>query len=177
MELIKDMIKQFYPLLMMFACVLFVVAVFFAMPMYGEKGLFRGVGKLFSGMELKDYQVVGFDHLINVSTPFCPTVKYRAGVQTVGSILLFKEQFETNLEEEYEIYLLDIKNEEGVSVLDIMTAEEIEMLQEIPMAFIYEKEQDVLYCLQSGVFTVQIKLCGAKGGQMLYEFRLPVEVD
>ena len=175
MELVKDLIRQFYPVLIMTSTVLFVVYIFFSIQIYGGKGVMEGAGQLFSPT-LATGAIInnGLDYLENSNVGVMPEVRYIGGIRTVGDILIFKELFEMS-EDDSEIYLLDIKNGDGASALVKMSMEEIAGLEYIPAPFIYEKDLDMLFYFASGSYTVSIKVYGIDGCQEIYEFTMPVE--
>ena len=185
MEMIKEIVKQFYPIVMMVACVLFVITVFFSSSVHGGRDIFAGVAMFFSPMIKEDSHNTQFHDLDSFVSEYVPVIKYGAGVQRVGDGISFKGMFEVvkedgsivrgDTEDEFSIYLLDIKNQVGNSVLIHMTEDEIMEIIEIPAPFVYEKEQDILYCFETGIYTVYIKVFGANGGQEIYKFQLPVE--
>lgn len=187
MEMIKDIVRQFYPLLILTSCVLFVMGVFFSAPIYSGEGVFEGAGELFSPVaDTGEIKSEGISYIEGSVSGYMPVIRYASGVQKTGSYIVFKDMFivqkedgsvvSGSEEDGFAIYLLDIKNHAGKSVLLTLSAEEIEALEEIPAPFVYEEEQDILCCFLSGVYTVQIKVYGAHGGQEIYEFQLPVEV-
>ena len=185
MEMIKDIVKQLYPLIIMLICVLFVTGVFFSETFLEKKGVFQGSGRLFEPVLEEKIKNDGLHYLDVVVSTYVPVVKYVASAQTTGSSIRFKEQFEVtkedgsvvkgSVEDEFAIYLLDIKNMAGESVLLRMTEDEIAREEEIPASFVYEAEEDILYCFENGIYTASIKVYGANGGQKTYEFMLPVD--
>ena len=181
----KDIAKTFYQMLIMLACVVFVIGVFFCVFVYEKNNVFEGVGILYKPMLKEEVVSDGISYMNAYVSKFVPTIKYDGGVQLQGSFIPLKRQFEVlkedgsvvrgDIEDEFSIYLLDIKNQRGDSVLAQMTTEEIADIEEIPTAFIYEKEQDRLYCFETGIYIVTIKVYGANGSQDIYEFQFPVE--
>lgn len=187
MELIKDIVKQFYPLLVMLGCIGFVTWMFFSSDTFGKEGIWEGTGKVFSQVigsdELKNE---GMDYIGSFGSNYVPVVKYMAGVQVIGTSISFKDMFSVknesgswvsgSTEDDFVMYLVDIKGLAGNSVLAWLSTDSIGQMQEIPAPFVYDKEQDVLYFFGSGTYTVFVKLYGNSGSQITYEFRLPVEV-
>ena len=82
-----------------------------------------------------------------------------------------------SVEEDFAIYLMDIRNMDGNSVLEVLSSAEIEDMEEIPATFIYDREQDILHIFGSGIYVVYVKVYGSSGGQVVYEFKLPVEAS
>ena len=186
MEMIKTIVKQFYPLMLMIACVLFVVYIFFSAELNEGKGVFEGAGNVYAPMIGKDeVKNEGLNYMENNAQSYVPLIKYNSGAKAVGDCVKFKELFlvqkedgsfvNGDTEDGFAIYLEDIKSKAGNSVLERLSSEEVAQMEEIPASFIYDKEQDLLYIFGSGTFVVYIKVYGSGGGTELYEFNLPVE--
>ena len=187
MELIKDVIKQFYPLLIMCSCVLFVIYVFFSAGDYGNEGIFENIGYIYRTMigddAREDDSIL---YLASSTDAYIPAIKYNSGAKSVGECMKFHSLFLVEMqdgsfvsgdeENGFALYLEDIKNTSGNSVLERLSSEAIDELEEIPAPFIYDKENDLLYVYSSGVYLVQIKVYGTGGGMQVYEFNLPVEI-
>ena len=188
MEMIKNLIKEFYLLLIVLACVLFVVGTFFLHSMFGKNTVFQSVGGVLnpvidSGVVKTD----GIAYVEDIVSDYMPEIKYVGGIQSDGSYIYFKEQFTVKLEDGtvvsgneedgFAICLLDIKNQLGQSVFLTLTADEIADMTEIPASFVYDKEGDILCCFQDGIYTIYLKIYGANGGQEIFEFQFPVEVN
>lgn len=187
MELIKTLVKQFYPIMIMFACVSFVVYMFFSAELNGGNGVFEGTGNVYVSMIGTDEVTNnGLNYAGNTADSYVPSIKYNSGAKAVGDCLSFKSLFDVqkedgtiangSTEDTFALYLMDIKNQTGNSVLEILSSEEIAQMEEIPAPFVYDKEQDLLYLHGSGVYTVYIKIYGSGGGMEIYEFQLPVEI-
>ena len=188
MEQLKEIIKNKYELLIMTACVLFVIGVFFFSAKEGGIGVFATVGDSVFFM-LKEQELVneGVQHLQNSGGGYVPIVKFEAGPQKVGdcvelkSLLLVRQEngvYVSGKEEDgFAIYLTDVFSESGNSVLQVMSSEEFTHMEEIPVDFVYDKEKDLLYILGSGVYSVSIKIYADNGGMETYEFQLPVETS
>ena len=176
MELIKDIIRQFYPLLIMCACVSFVIYVFFSANYNGGKGVFENTGNIYAPMiEDDELKYDGLNYIGEEVNRYVPEIKYNSGVKQVGDIVTFKELFLVNKEDEFALYLIDI-TQSGNSVLEFLSSEELEDMEEIPAPFVYDKEHDLLYIFGSGTYKVKIKIYGSSGAIEEYEFNLPVEI-
>lgn len=187
MELIKDIIKQFYPLLIMCSCVLFVIYIFFAAGDEAGKGVFENAGEVYTSMiDTDGLKNDGLSYAGNNSDAYVPSIKYNSGAKNVGDCVSFRSLFlvekkdgslvSGDAEAGFALYLEDIKNKSGNSVLERLSLEAIDQLEEIPAPFIYDKENDLLYVYASGVYLVQVKVYGTGGGMQVYEFNLPVEI-
>lgn len=186
MEMIKSIVKQFYPLLIMMACVSFAVYTFFSGSLNGGEGMFEAGGNIYAPMlgtdEIKND---GLSYIGGASAGDVPVVTYASGAQQSGTNLIFKGLLSVKksdgtivnatTENDFTIYLQDIKTLSGESVLEVLSTSEIENLGEIPAPFIYDKVTDRLYMYSSGIYIVQVKIYGSSGGQEIYEFQLPVE--
>lgn len=188
MELIKDIVRQFYPLLIMLSCITFVLWIFFSSDIFGGDGVLEGGGKVYAPMMGTDQlKNDGLSYVGGASSGYVPVVKYSAGAQNVGEEAVFKDLFSVkkengsfvngSTEDGFALYLMDIRTASGNSVLATLTAEEIENLEEVTTAFIYDRENDILYFHGSGTYIVYIKVYGSSGGQKTYEFKLPVEAS
>lgn len=160
MEVIKSIVKQFYPLIIMLNCVLFTLWVFFSATIYNGNGVFEGGGKLFAPvLEADETKTEGFNYVSGSAGDCILKVECNAGVQTVGGSISVKNLLSVNKEDDVTIYLMDIRNQTGESVMDT----------------VYDKEQDTMCFHKSGTYVVYIKIYGVNGSQEAYEFRLPVE--
>lgn len=186
MEIIKSIVKQFYPLLTMMACVFFAIYTFFSANLNNGQGMLEAGGNLYAPMLETDELINdGFSFVGDSSREEVPVITYISGVQKVGTNFIFKSLLNViktdgtvvngTTEDGFALYLIDIQTKEGKSVLQTLSATDIENLEEIPSAFIYDKAADRLYLYSSGLYTVYVKIYSESGGQETYEFKLPVE--
>ena len=172
MELIKDVMRQFYPVLIMTSCLLLVLSIFFS-----ASGAWGKSGNIFSfALETRKIQNECFDYIEESMEDFFLDVRYIGGVKSVGEIVCVQELFAMENQEAYEIYLVNIKQENGDPAMVILSAEDIAAMEVIPAPIIYEKESDMLYFCSSGLFTMSIKVYGTNGSQRSYDFKMPVEL-
>lgn len=182
MEAVKNIIKQFYPLLMMLCGFSFVVTVFLS----DEKNVFVQSGEVYEPMRNDGAtKNEGFGYMEGAQIPGVPNIKYAKGTQVKGQQVRFKECFavtktdETavggNQEDDFAIYLIDITDADEKSVLKFMTADEIQNSGEVTASFVYDKENDMLFFHKEGIYNVRVKIYGKNGGQKTYDFLLPVE--
>ena len=186
METLKSIIRQFYHVSLLLLCLIFVIYVFFQDGIEGQRDIFTAVARIFDSMlEEETIQCNGLSYIENEVSDEVPEIRYVSGAQQAGTNLIFKsllsvkkangEIVNGTVEDDFAIYLLDIKTLGGESVLETLPTAEIENLGEIPAPFIYDKGTDRLYIYSGGVYLVQVKLYGSSGGQEVYEFHLPVE--
>ena len=61
--------------------------------------------------------------------------------------------------------------------MEVMSANDIAQLEEVPAPFVYDKENDLLYIFASGTYHVIVKIYTDSGASQSYEFQLPVETN
>ena len=188
MDMIKDIVRGYYPLLIAGTCVLFVVGVFFSDTGNGGMGVFGTAGSTYEQMIDKEDVGTNGANLIGAAgagTGDVPVIKYASGARVTGEVVTFKNLLKVLLsngtevsgstEDGFAIYLVDIRNAEGNSEMLVMSEQEIDDLEEIPASFLYDKENDKLHLHKSGTYTVIVKIYGATGLSDEYQFKLPVE--
>ena len=183
----KIFLKQMFLLLVVFMGVMFALYIYFSAPFNGKKGLVKGTGtyvEAVMGTESNGGSNVDYEEDEEKETSTFQ-LKYIYGTQTVGACVKFKSLLTVTtedgekpgeLEDDFTIYLNDITDMNGNSVVEKLSTEMIESLEEIPAAFIYDKELDLLYFHKSGAFVVYMNIYDANGYKTSYEFTLPVEV-
>lgn len=189
MEMLKDIVRAYYSLFITGACMLFVVGVYFSGAANGGMGVFEKAGETYDSMiDTENIGTNGLDYIggAGAGQSDAPVMKYASGVRNVGEVVTFKNLLKVQLsngnevsgstENGFAIYLVDIRSAEGNSEMLIMSAQDIEDLEEIPAAFLYDKENDQLHLHKSGTYTVIVKIYGSSGVSAVYEFKLPVEV-
>ena len=188
MELVKDIVRQFYPLLIMLCCVTFVLWIFFSADLLGGEGVLEGGGQIYAPMlQTDELTNTGFEAVAGAGRGYIPVAKYVGSAQNVGGKATFKDLLSVrredgsfvsgSTEDEFALYLIDIQTESGSSVLAYLTAGEIANMDEVPASFIYDRENDELHFHGSGTYVVYVKIYGKSGGQMTYKFKLPVEAS
>ena len=146
----------------------------------------NGIGSIFENVNTKQ-QKSNSHLLLKEITEETPNVKYIGGTKQVGDVVIFKELFEVGIsggnyqsgikEEGFSLYFEDIQNQYGDSMVTYLNTEEIEVLEEIPSAFIFDIEQQQLYFYKSGTFLMYIKVYTENGSSTIYSFTIPVEVS
>lgn len=173
-----------------FSVIIAVVGVFFAVAVYFgtggmENGLFADTGEALAGSD--DRQI-----LSNVPEGAVPTdmdiplVKYAGGAWTVGTSADFRELFRFIFEdgrsisgkdaENYTMYFKDVTDMSGNSVCEKLQTKDIESMEEIPSAFVFDKETKHLYFHKSGKFMMYVRVYYSADTYVDYEFAVPVEV-
>lgn len=181
----KKAMKILFELLLMGIVVVFAIEYIFNGSIAGGNGIFQGIGNILDTTATNETTTLPTMNS-SVSTKTPPIMKYQSSSHEVDSSIVFKSLFtvitengEKNgvVEDDFAIYLSDIRSEAEISVVEFLTTEQIEALKEIPAAFIYDTQTDILYCYQSGVYKVLVKIYGNNGTQAEYEFSLPIEAD
>ena len=187
MEQIKVVIKTNFGLLIMAGCVLLVIGVFFFSETEYGMGIFGTTGTTFSPLIGDDALVNdGANHLQGGVNGYIPRIHYSGGALQLGDWVEFKTMLTVELENGsmvngstengFALYLLDIRTTAGNSVLEFMSTDDLANMEELPSAFVYDKELDMLYVFGSGTYTVSVKIYSDAGGMETYEFKLPVEL-
>lgn len=187
MEHFKIVIKTKYELLILTGGILFVIGVFFFSDKEYGIGLFGNTGTTFLPLA-EDVAIFneGTGHLQGYVNDYIPCVYYNGGALRQGDRVRFKELLSVELENGgmvrgdsksgFALYLIDIQTQSGNSVLEIISTEELEEMEEIPNTFVYDKERDTLYIFASGTFTVLVKIYSETGGFQNYQFKFPIEL-
>ena len=181
-------IKTHYDLLILAGCLLFVINIFFFTKTENGVGIFGKSGTIFSPLIFEDAHVnEGAKHLNGFRNGYIPSVRYKEGVLRQGDCVEFKGLLEITLENgttvggvvenDFAIYLVDIRTKDGNSVLEVMHTEELMNMEEIQSSFLYDKEMDLLYVFGCGTYIVTVKIYSQTGGMEIYEFQIPVELN
>lgn len=183
----KNVIVQIF--IMVFTILFFVFGIYYLYDgkIGEENGFFAGIGSVISGTTESPIVSDGINALQNTSNVTAPVVKYTGGARQVGTEVAFKELFEIALdgqtfipataENGFAVYFYDITDLEGTSVVEMLTTEDIDSLEEVPVAFLFDKELQVLHFCKSGTFCILVRIYTDQGAQYLYECVLPVEVE
>ena len=184
MDEIKITIKTYFELLIMIGCLILVISLFFYTEDNGGMGIFGKVKEAFSILiKEKQIEVDGTGHLQEIGNRNMPELLYSQGVLQKGDCVEFKSLFSVKLQngtvvsarEEigFAIYLLDIENKDGTSRLEVTNMNSTTNKEET--AFLYNKEEDLLYILNEGIYIVEVRIYSDAGGADTYTFQLPVE--
>ena len=177
----KEPLKFIFAMLIIIPFVIFAIQFMFEKNENGNYKVFDSIGSILESADMSDITNVD----ITLNQPEVPIIKYCAGVKQINTMTEFKEMFTVTtengtkngkLEDDFALYLFDIRNVAGMSVVECLTIEQIESLEVIPSAFIYNQETDILFFNQSGIYTVIVDVYGSNGNLVQYEFLLPVEV-
>lgn len=113
--------------------------------------------------------------------------KYSGGARKSGEAVLLSDMLEiqnadgstTRLTdaEGITVSLSDVKDTYQNSVLTKLGTQETEDLEEIPTAFVYDREQSLLYFYKSGVYDVYVTIYKDDRNGIRYVFSVPVEVN
>ena len=160
MDELKITIKTYFELLIMVASLILVIGVFFYTETKAGMGIFGKTGIAFTQLITDESaKTKGTGHLQEMGSVAMPSIVYSKGVLQKGDCVEFKSLFSVTSEKEFEIYLLDIQTKDGNSVFENM----------------YDKDEDMLYIRESGIYIVNVRIYSETGGTDTYSFQLPVE--
>lgn len=180
----KDIIKNY--VILVFSALFSIFCINYVWNPVTGTALREQIGSIFENAKEKDRTSEGHLLLKEMLDMIVPSVKYIGGTKIVGDSILFKEMVEVSLgennyklgieEDGFYIYFEDIRDKNQNSVVTYLKTEDIELLEEIPTAVIFDKEQGILYFHKSGVFYMYIKIYTEDGNSTVYECIIPVEV-
>lgn len=173
----KETIKHYFPLLLTALCAVFSISFLFSS--------FSDVGYSFSNITQKDYVTsVAKQAEAQLNAPF-PTPKYIGNTLNVGDAYSFENLFllefsdgtTTKIKEQSgtSLYLVDIKLHNDDSVLTELSSADIDHLEMIPSAVIYDTENHLLYFHNHGIYKFYIRLYYNHRPGVLFECLVPVE--
>ena len=173
MEQIKDMIKAMWELLIIVGAVGFAIATFFA----DGSGMFETSGVIYkNAIDSNVLKNNGIQYIKEYVENSALNATYCGSVRGVGEKVIFRELFQVEGTSENDvIYLVDIRDKSGESVLAYLDAGKYSGCEVEAAGFIYEKDADCLSVKKSGVFIVCVQIQGGNGAKRTYEFQLPVE--
>lgn len=181
----KEVIKNYLAIVISALFAIFCINYVFASPMGNE--LRNQIGSIFKNAQKEDTKSQSHLLLEEMLTATAPKVKYVGGTKNVGDVVKFKELIEVCVSENiyklgteedgFYIYFKDICDESGASVVTYLNEREIDTLEEIPTAFIFDKQRQLLFFYKSGIFVMTIKIYTDDGISTTYEFAIPVEVN
>ena len=181
----KELIKNYIIIAFLVMLVLFCIRYVLANPTRNE--LLKSIGSIFEDVEEGTGKSNSHLLLKDVIEEETPKVKYIGGTRNVGELIHFKELIAVCLsgenyqvgtvEEGFYVYFEDIRDNYGNSIVTYLDTEEIEALEEIPTAFIFDKKREELHFHKSGTFLMYINVYTETGSCITYECKLPVEIN
>ena len=173
----KETIKLYFPLALTALCAVFAISILFAKH--------SSLQEMLSKLTSPDYSSTVANELYQLTSGPLPTLKYTATTLTVGDANHFKELFSRVFSDGNEtpfhtyqnaaLYLVDVKNSSGTSILTKLSTPEIDALESLPSAAIYDTEKQLLYFHKSGSYTLYIRFYFEDRSGILYECQIPVE--
>lgn len=174
----KDVIKHYFPLLLTVLCSTFAISL-----------LFQSITQFSSAFS----NVTETDNLTFVAKEIeskpkvpLPSLHYIGNSLTVGDSIALEDLFMMHFldgttahlrnTKQAAVYLLDIKSQNGTSVLSRFSSDEIYNMDELPSMAVYDTQQHVLYFRNSGIYTFYIRFYYDSYAGILYECEVPVEV-
>lgn len=173
----KDVIKHFFPLTLTILCAIFAIHIF----LYS----FTDIGNIFSDVTQQHLSSSVIEQINAKPESPIPTPKYIGKTLHVGTPTAFDDLFVLELADHTittvedlpntALYLVDVTSSNGVSLLTELSSSDIDNMEEIPSAVIYDKENRLLYFYRSGVYTLHIRLYFNHQSGVLFECQIPVE--
>ena len=172
----KQFIKQYFPLILTVLGACFAIQIFFHGFGTLPSNIFTHMGSSFSTLNQKDnLSTVAQKMEAQPDVPL-PSLLYTGKTLILGEAVCFPDLFPLS-DPSAAVYLNDIKNQNGISVLTILTSDEIDNLEELPSEVIYDKEQQLLYFHNSGIYQISLRLFLEGKDGILFECSIPVEVN
>lgn len=181
----KKIVNTLFALLIMGMMVTFAIGYIFSGSIAGGNGIFEGIGSILDSVSSnKTRTLPTMDNSLSSGT--APILKYSSVPYSIGSCVTFKSLFTVitdngekngSEEDDFKIYLSDIRSHTDNSVVQFVTTEQIITMEEIPAPFLYDTQTDMLYCFESGIYTVYVKIYGNNGTYAEYEFLMPIEIN
>lgn len=165
-------IKNLWPIVLAGIFVIFAIGIYFS----NNNGIFKNIGDKLLGVH-QEAQIVDITEMVSgTEVAEEPVLKYYGSARKVGEVVPLSSLFEMAGSEDLIINLKGIQNKSGNNVVEFLKTEEIESMEEISSAFIYDIEQKLLYFHKSGIYNGTIEVYTEHGNRYYYEFLMPVEV-
>lgn len=174
----KNIIKLYFPLALTILCTVF--AIYF---------LFHSVGNLssvFSEHKQTTPSTSIAKEIESLPKEPLPTLKYNGNSLTAGDTTAFDQLFLLQFSdgttsalkniEHAAIYLVDVKSQNGTSILTRFSSDTIAAFEEFPSTAVYDTQKHLLYFKNSGIYTFLIRFYYDYRPGILYECQVPVEV-
>lgn len=182
----KNVIRDVFIIIIVVIGVIFSITTIFGGLKGKDDSIFSAIGEKVGTIKQEPHISEIATELEEISEAEMPTIYYVGGSRTVGDAVSIEDMFEVQYEntsrmplseaENTFIFFVDVRDTSGNILVEKLTTEDIEKLEEIPSAFIYDKDQHILHFHQSGTFIVSIRVYSGTSSGMLYEFEIPVEV-
>ena len=174
----KESIKHFFPLILTILCTLSGIYLL----LYS----FSNIGNAFSNLSQKHPSTSIAEKLASQQNTSFPNLIYVGKTLTVGKPNLLSDLFSIktsadtssarSTHTDTKLYLVDAKSAKGTSLLTTLSSSEIENMEEIPSAVIYDPNEQLVYFYKSGIYTLSLRLYYGPHAGVLFECQIPVEV-
>lgn len=182
----KEIIKHYFPFILTVLCAVCALSIFFYGFTDSQNGIFTDIGTYFSNETQKNHLTAVASQVEALEKAPLPTLIYNGNTLLVGEPHTWNELFTlhfsdgtiSKLEEQATaaLYLIDVAVSDGSSVLTRLSSAEIDSLEELPSAAIYDIEKQLLYFHKSGIYTLRIRFYFDYRPGVLFECQVPVEV-
>lgn len=183
----KNVIKHYFPLIISVLGALFAFQIFFHGVAELPSDLFTAIGRTFTDLKQKDnLSTIAQKEEAQPKVPL-PSILYTGRTLTIGNAFYLQDLFtlsfsdgtivSPNARTDAALYLNDIRNLAGESVLTSLSSFEIENLEELPSPVVYDTEQQLLHFHQSGIYQLSLRLFLEGEDGVLFTCSIPVEVN
>lgn len=182
----KEVIKHYFPLILTVLCAMYGLLIFFHGFTNSQNGIFSDIGTYFSDGTQKDNLTYVANQMGAQEKAPLPTPKYIGNTITVGEAVSFDKLFTleftdgtlSTVEETptAALYLVDVTHSNGTSVLMKLSSADVENLEELSTAAVYDTDNRLLYFHSSGIYTLYIRLYFNYQSGVLFQCQIPVEV-
>lgn len=182
----KKTIKHFFPLILTALCALFGLSILFHGFSNSPNGIFTEIGGYFLNHTQTDNLTLVAKQVETEEKRPLPIPQYIGGTLTVGEANAFDSLFtlkfpngtitSIDAESTTALYLLDVTYSNASSALMKLSEEDINALDELPSAAIYDTDNRLLYFNKGGIYTLYMRLYFDYRPGVLFECQVPVEV-
>lgn len=181
----KRTITYLFPLLLTLLCTIFAVFLLFEQTSDSANGIFTKIGSHFGNLSQKDNISSVAEKTEALEKVPLPTPSYVGESLLIGDVHSFADLFTLKFSDgttstlsetpNTALYLMDVKMDNGTSVLTKLSGFNPENLEEIPSAAIYDTKNHLLSFHQSGIYTLSLQLYFDHRPGVFFKCRIPVE--
>ena len=182
----KNVLKYYFPLLLTVLCVFFILQILFWNISEPSANMFTSIGERLGNIKQTDNTtMVAKKEGAKPQTPL-PSITYSGGTLTSGTAVSFPKLFTLTYADgstaspaastTAAVYLSDIRNTEQTPVLTRLSSKEIQTLEELPSAVVYDTDRQLLYFYQNGIYSLSLQFFVDGEDGVYFACQIPVEV-
>ncbi len=182
----KRTITHLFPLLLTLLCTIFALFLLLGQSSDSTMGIFTKIGSHFGNISQKDNVSSVAEKAEALEKVPLPTPNYVGESLLVGDVHSFADLFTLKFADgttstlretpNTALYLMDVKMDNGTSVLTKLSSFDQENSEEIPSAAVYDTQNHLLSFHQSGIYTLSLQLYYDHRPGVFFVCRIPVEV-